>query len=114
MIVLNGQALPAPKEMDISWQEVTGSRQVNALGNIVRDVLGVKKRISLTYVHVKDQVAKQLSAAIDPMENMTFTYPDMGGENTITVMCQSLQSSLYHKDQDGCVWADVRVILEEV
>ena len=114
MIVLNGQTLPSPKEMEISWQETQGSRQVNALGGIVRDVLGVKKRISLTYVHVGDQAAKQLSAAIDPLENMTFTYPDMDGEHTLLVMCRSLQSSLYHKDQDGCVWADVKIILEEV
>lgn len=114
MIVLNGQSLPAPKEMDISWQEATGSRQVNALGGIVRDVLGVKRRISLTYVHVKDETAKQLAAVIDPMENMTLVYPDMGGENTITVMCRSLQSSLYHRDENGCVWADVKMVLEEV
>lgn len=114
MIVLNGQTLPSPKEMDVSWQEVTGTRQVNALGNIVRDVLGVKRRVRLHYAHIRDEAAKQLAQAIDPMNNMTLTYPDMEGEVTITVMCRSLQSSLYHKDAQGCVWADVDVILEEV
>ena len=114
MIWINEVLLPAPQGLEVQLTDTLGKSQVNALGQIVRDVLGAKRRITLRYQHVKGQDAEKIAQVARYTENVDVIYPDMEGNVQLKCRLASMQHRLYHLSQDESWWTDCVLVLEEV
>lgn len=114
MIWINGYQMPSPQHLEITQTDTLGKCQVNSCGNIVRDMLGVKKRITLRYRHLKDEDAKRIYALSDTEANIMFRYPDMDGLREIACRVAGRHMTLFRVEDGKSLWQDAVITLEEV
>jgi hypothetical protein len=114
MIFIDGTLLPSPTEYHLTYQDVLGQKQVNALGRTVRDVLGKKRRVHIGYKRLPGEAAARLFSLLSPGREVLLKCPSMVGDVTFTCVCEDLSCTLFHRADGDNTWADVTVLLEEV
>ena len=62
MITINGLPVPSPSVLQISAKPVSGQRDYNALGDLVRDNMGTKHVVDMSFMHLSGDEAQSLFA----------------------------------------------------
>ena len=114
MIRINDVSLPPPTEYRLTYQDTLGLKQVNALGNVVRDVLGKKRRVQIGYKRMSGISASDLCTLVSPTSEMSVTCPSLMGDQTFLCRLGTMDCSLFHRENGQDDWADVTLVLEEV
>lgn len=110
VLTVNGAAIPAPSEMNVSIFEVGSGDVRSASGNLVADVTAVKRRISLRWAHLTPVelggLLGQLSAAL-----FEVSYPDplTAASRTMICRCSESTAGVLKIVGDQPVWTDVRM-----
>lgn len=115
MILVDGQRIPSPTEYRLACSENRGTRQVNALGETVRDVMNAKRRVEIRYKRLSHQDAETVFALLSPEREVQLFCPLPQGDETLRCFVDVLQAGLFRRMENGenC-WADVYIRLEEV
>lgn len=114
MITINGQAVPSPSVLQVSSKPVSGQRDYNALGNLVRDNMGTKHVVDMTFMHLSGDEAQVLCTQLQVQGDIVLACPTPLGDREITCCLTMIRSSLYRRGDGGDVWANIAVTLEEV
>ena len=114
MITINGQAVPSPSVLQLSSKPVSGQRDYNALGNLVRDNMGAKHVVDMTFMHLSGDEAQLLCTQLQTKGDIVLACPTPLGDREITCCLTMIRSSLYRRGDGGDVWANIAVTLEEV
>lgn len=93
---INGATMPLPK--DYSWiiQDVDGKSSRNAAGNMVRDRITTKIKLTIEWGPLSnDQISKILKAVSDPFFKATYVDAQAGGMVTKTFYAGDRTSPAY-------------------
>ena len=85
LLTINGVSITSPKELQVDVMDLDGTTNRNAKGEIVRDRIAVKRKISLKWGPLSPS---QISTILQSVQSefFTCTYPDpmVGGDSTKT------------------------------
>lgn len=114
MLIINGVAVKTPAEFSVDISDIDGATTRNARGDLMRDRLAVKRKLSCSWNALTPAEASQILQAI---ENVFFTvsYPD---PNTGTVITKTFyvgdRSTPMYRIKDGVpVWDGISFNLIE-
>ena len=114
MIFIDGNLLPSPTEYRLTYQDILGQKQLNALGRTVRDVLGKKRRVHIGYKRLPADAASLICNLLSDGREVQVRCPSMVGDCTFTCVCADLSCALFRRGDGADTWADVTILLEEV
>lgn len=114
VLKINGQAIINPttlqwEESDLDSSEGTGRNQ---LGDMFRDRLTTKRKVSSTFPPMKDNQMASLLEAISPsFFELEYPDPKLGKRNTITVYVsdRSVPVYMYDKILKQWIWQGMSV-----
>lgn len=118
ILKINGQAITNPisltwDESDLDSSEGSGR---NVLGDMLRDRITTKRKISVTFPPMNDS---QISALLEAMSPLFFSleYPDpkLGIRNTMVVYVgdRSVPVYMYDKTLNQWMWQGISVVFTE-
>ena len=114
MIAINAIPLPSPTRYRLTVHDAAGIRQLNALGQTVRDVMGQKRRVEIYYKQMNQAQMTALRALLPDGENLSLTCPALAGDETFPCYQSRFTCELGRRENGQNVWADVHIVLEEV
>lgn len=108
VLKVNGETIPSPTEMKITLVEVGSGDVRSASGALVRDVLAVKRRLTLRWAHVAQAELSELLGAVSGTAFQA-EYPDPVTRSTRTAMFRAGDVSAgVLRMADGIpIWTDV-------
>ena len=114
ILKINNQAIINPiamqwEESDLDSSEGTGRNQ---LGNIFRDRITMKRKISVTFPPMNDGQMASLLEAISPLFfDLQYPDPRLGKQNTITVYVsdRSVPVYMYDKVLKQWIWQGMSI-----
>jgi hypothetical protein len=96
LIQVDGVDLLTPAKMQVTLSDLDGETNRNAKGELVRDRIAVKRKLSLTYPPL---TTAQISSVLSKVQNVyfqcTFLDPLLGANYTGTFYVGDRQSPLY-------------------
>ena len=114
MLKINGILIkPTPQEMQVMINDVDGESTRNARGDMVRDRIAVKRKISLKFPPLTDS---QIQTILNATSNEFFTveYPDpVLGITTKTFYVGDRTAPIYSRHKNFCYWTDLSFNLIE-
>ena len=115
MILVDGKAIPSPTEYRLQYSENRGTRQMNALGETVRDIMDAKRRVEIRYKRLSNEDAKTVFELFAPDREVLLKCPLPQGDGTLRCFVDAVHTGLFRRKENGenC-WADVMIRLEEV
>lgn len=79
MIQVNGVTIKAPKKMSVTTSDVDGETTRNALGNLIRDRIAVKRKIELEFPPMtQSEMSTLLTAVQNTFFSVTYLDPKDG------------------------------------
>lgn len=85
-----------------------------ASGEMVMDLIATKRRVDVTWRMVPDdQLAQFLDAINANKPFFTVTYPDVGGQQTMTCYVGDISTSLWYTVSGVRYWQEVRMAFIE-
>lgn len=113
MIKIDGVAMPTPAEFSVTIQDIDASAERNARGDLVRDKVATKRKISLKYQMLTQTQAATILRAVDK-EFFSFTYPDpVAGEKTITAYTGDRQNTMKLYQNGAVLWSELPLSIIE-
>lgn len=115
MLKINGILIkPTPQEMTVDVSDIDGESTRNARGDMVRDRIAVKRKISLKFPPLTDS---QIQTILNAVSNEFFTveYPDpVLGITTKTFYTEDRNAPFFTQDREGtCYWSGLSFNLKE-
>lgn len=113
MIKIDGVVMPDPTEFVVTIQDIDASAERNARGDLVRDKVNTKRKISMKYRMLTQTQAATILNAVDK-EFFSFTYPDpVAGENTITAYVGDRQNTMKLYKNGEALWSEIPLSIVE-
>ncbi len=113
MIKIDGVTMPSPTELVVTIQDIDASAERNARGDLVRDRVNTKRKISVKYRMLTQTQAATILNAVDK-EFFSFTYPDpIAGEKTITAYVGDRQNTMYWHKKGEALWSELPLSIIE-
>ncbi len=79
MLKVNGVAIAAPSNYEVTIQDLDGESNRNASGNMIRDRIAVKRKINLEWPPLNQgEISTLLNAVKDTFFTVTFPDPQQG------------------------------------
>ena len=106
VLTVGGAEVKAPSEMKVTVFEVGSGDVRSASGALVRDVVAVKRRLSLRWAHL---TPAELGALLGRVSGDFFEagYPDPElGLRTAQFRCGDISAGVLRMDGDAPVWTD--------
>lgn len=115
MITINGAVLPAPHSLSVQVMKIGGSRDYNALGQLVEEGMREKRRVELAWRRMADAQLHALQAALQEAAPLSLVCPDPSARQR-EMLCTLVHhaATVWHYEQGEPAWADVQLILEEL
>ena len=111
---INGVKIKTPQEMQVTINDIDGETTRNARGDMVRDRIAVKRKISLKFPPLTDS---QIQTILNAVSNEFFTveYPDpVLGITTKTFYTEDRNAPFFTHDREGtCYWSGLSFNLKE-
>lgn len=102
-----------PAELIVGRFDLTKSGRA-ASGEMVMDLIATKRRVDVTWRMMPDDQLTQLLDAINANKPFfTVTYPDAGGQKTMTAYVGDINTSLWHTIGGVRYWQEVRLAFIE-
>jgi hypothetical protein len=98
MLQIDGVSITSPKSLQVDIMDLDGTTNRNAKGEIVRDRIAVKRKLSMEWPPLKDS---EISVILKAVRNVFFqcTYPDpMEGTSQTKTFYVGDRSSPMYKD----------------
>lgn len=109
MIQIAGVTVATPSKMKISRADLTKSSRT-ASGLMVMELIAIKRRIDCTWTMLKDSDLKLIIDTITANKPFfSFTYPDAGGDQTMTCYAGDINTSLFHTLNGVKYWDEVSI-----
>lgn len=114
MLKINGILIkPTPQEMTVDVSDIDGESTRNARGDMVRDRIAVKRKISLKFPPLSDaQIQTILNAISGEFFNVEYHDPVLG-ITTKTFYVGDRTAPIYSRHKDFCYWTEVAFNLIE-
>lgn len=110
VLTVNGAAIPAPSEMNVSIFEVGSGEQRSASGNLVADVTAVKRRLSLRWAHLSPlELGGLLGNTAAALFEVSYPDPLTAATRTMTCRCGESTAGVLQIRADQPVWTDVKM-----
>ena len=110
MLKIDGTAVPAPSEMEVSINEMAATPERNAAGGAVMDFRGTKRTLKLRWAHLTGgQLASLLQATSGRFFNATYPDPMTGGEKTIACYCMGQTMGMLRMRDGSQVWTEIEM-----
>lgn len=79
MLSINGVAIATPKSLEVTISDLDGESNRNANGEMIRDRIGVKRKIALEWPPLtQDEISTLLTAVSSVFFTVTFPDPQQG------------------------------------
>lgn len=111
---INGVKIKTPQEMQVTINDIDGETTRNARGDMVRDRIAVKRKISLKFPPLSDAQIQTILNAISG-EFFTVEYPDpVLGKTIKTFYTEDRTAPFFTHDREGtCYWSGLSFNLKE-
>lgn len=111
---INGiKITPTPQEMQVTINDIDGETTRNARGDMTRDRIAVKRKISLKFPALTDaQIQAILGAVSDEFFNVEYFDPLLG-LTTKTFYVGDRTAPVYSRHKNFCYWTEVSFNLVE-
>ena len=114
ILKINGQAIQNPvalqwEESDLDSSEGTGRNQ---LGDMFRDRITIKRKVSVSFPPMRDTQMSSLLEAISPMFfELEYTDPKLGRRHTMTVYVsdRSVPVYMFDKTMNQWIWQGMSI-----
>lgn len=112
MITVNGQSIPSPDRFCVEIFSID-KNTLSARGDILTDILGVKRRITLGYEFIDAQSLAFLFALVDGDVDLSCPDPQEGGQRGGKYLCSQRQTGAAAMVDGALWWRDASVVLTE-
>lgn len=100
LITIDGVGILTPQKLSVTLSDLDGETNRNAKGELVRDRIAVKRKLSITYQPLTTaQISSVLSAIQNVYFQCTFLDPLVGGNYTGTFYVGDRTAPLYNTTQ---------------
>lgn len=108
---INDQAAPTPSSMRVTVFDVSSTADRNALGNVVIDRVGVKRKIELSWAHLTARQLSTLLAAVGDNVFFTVQYPDPmeGGSKEIVCYAGDRSTGVLRMENGEPIWTNIEM-----
>lgn len=109
MLKIAGITVKAPTELKVGRFDLSKSGRT-ASGKMVMDIIATKRRVDCVWKMLPDSELKKILDVITANKPFfSLTYPDAGGEETITCYAGDILTSLWHTKNGVRYWEEVSI-----
>ena len=110
MLTVNGAAIPAPSEMQVTVFDVNPAQERSAAGELVMDRVAVKRRIDLRWAYLAgSDLAALLSAVGGGFFEAGYPDPVTGEARSMRCCCGDRASGVLRMEDGAPVWTNVEM-----
>lgn len=110
---INGVKIKTPQEMQVTINDIDGETTRNARGDMVRDRIAVKRKISLKFPPLTDgEIQTILRATADEFFNVEYIDP-LEGQTAKTFYVSDRTAPIYSRHKNFRYWKDLSFNLIE-
>ena len=111
MLMVNGEAVPAPSSLKLTLVDVGSGISRSAAGTAVMDRTGVKRRLQLRWAHMSASALADLLGKTCAQTFFQAKYPDpaAGGAREMDCCCTERAVGMLRMDGGMPVWTDVEM-----
>lgn len=109
MFKISGIQVKTPSELNIGRFDLSKASRT-ASGKMVMEIIATKRRVDARWIMLADadlQLILDLITAHKPF--FTLTYPDAGGETSMTCYAGDINTSLWHTVNGVRYWEEVSI-----
>lgn len=109
MLSINGVAIATPKSFEVTISDLDGESNRNANGEMIRDRIGIKRRISLEWPPLTQSEISMLLTAVSSVF-FTVTFPDpQQGVVTKTMYVGDRSAPAYQYINGAVKWSGLKM-----
>ena len=111
MLKINGLAMPAPSAMKVKLFDLSSGAERNAAGETVMDRVAVKRKLELSWSHLREDELAVLLGAVGAEAFFTAEYPDPLGEGMRSAVfcCGDRCAGVLRREGGTPIWTDVEM-----
>jgi hypothetical protein len=112
MIEINNVKIPTPSSFKVGINDISNAER-NAKGEMLIDVIATKRKLELSWSHLKPIELSQLLQLVKNTFFVKYPDPETGTEITKTFYCGDKSTGLYSYVKGKPVWTDISFNLIE-
>lgn len=110
MLQINGVAIATPKTFSVTVSDLDGETNRNAKGDLIRDRIAVKRKLSCEWPPLTmGEISTLLQAVKDVYFSVTYPDPMDGATVTKTVYVGDRQSPVYSNINGVTMWESLKM-----
>ena len=111
MLSINGGAIASPKSLEVTISDLDGESNRNANGELIRDRIGVKRKIALEWAPLtQSEISALLTAVSGVFFTVTFPDPQQGVvTKTMYVGDRTAPAYVYDKKTKQFKWKGLKM-----
>ncbi|HHV63398.1 MAG TPA: hypothetical protein GXX51_12290 [Firmicutes bacterium] len=108
-IVIAGVQVARPAEVKVGRFDLTKSNRT-ASGRMVMEYIATKRRVDVIWKYLPDaELQKILNVLATNKPFFTLSYPDAGGQQSMTCYAGDINTSLWHTRGNVRYWSEVSI-----
>lgn len=110
MIKINGVDIATPKTFQVEINDIDGETERNAQGDLIRDRITVKQKLSLEWPPLTNaQISTLLKAVKDVYFNVTYPDPLEGTNSTKNMYVGTRTAAVYNYNNGNPQWEGLKM-----
>ena len=113
-LLIAGVAVAPPAEIKVSRFDLSKEPRRSASGTMILEYIATKRRVDLTWKYLPDDDLRTLLnilAANKPFFQLT--YPDAGGQQSMTCYAGDIHTTLWHTVGGTRYWSEITIAFIE-
>lgn len=113
MLSVNGRAIDAPSALSVAVFDVSAGVSRNAAGNAVMDRTAVKRRLEISWAHLRGEALAALLDQIGGFFDVVYPDPLSGEARSMQCYCGEKIAGILRMDAGEPLWTDVKMTWTE-
>lgn len=113
MLKVNGAVIPAPAALKVTVFDVASDVSRNAAGNAVMDLRAVKRKLELSWAHMRGTDFAALLNEMNGFFEVDYPDPQSGGQRRMSCYCSERAAGILRMEEGNAVWTDIKMVWTE-